>query len=118
MQIKSLLLAGSLAAALVAAPALGATLSGEVVAVGPNTITIMTGGETVTLIVPGGVQVTTPQQQQVDIAQIRSGQRVTLTVEDQAQAQADAKRTVRDIVVEGDLEIENEVDHDVDRESD
>ncbi len=107
MRIRILWLAAALAAA-VAAPATGATLRGEVVEIGVDSITVTSGDRTVTYLVPTDVQIQAPQREQLSLPELRPGQRVTLVVEEPpARGEtAPTQPQALTIRVDGDVEVD------------
>lgn len=110
MKIRNILLIGSLATALIAAPAFAATLRGKVVAIGADTITVTSDGRTTTYVLPSDVQ--QPQQ-------LQAGQTVVLTIAEPTQVQGQTGQVQQmpaatSIKVEEEIEIEREVEHDDD----
>jgi hypothetical protein len=117
MKLRSALLACIAVVALAAAPTFAATLSGKVVAVDENSITVMKDGKSTVYILPSDLEIQSKQNQPVTIGQLR-GRTVTLTVDDamhrQAQGQQDAKPQVTHIRIDGDLNVDSDTDVDSD----
>jgi len=117
MKIRNALLAGAAMAALITAPLYAATLTGKVIAVDQNSITVMKDGKSTVYILPSDleIQTKTPQAEPIEIGQLR-GRTVTLTVDDamhgQAQGQREAKPHVTNIRIDGDLEVDSDTDVD------
>jgi hypothetical protein len=116
MKLRSALLACIAVVALAAAPMFAATLSGKVVAVDENSITVMKDGKSTVYILPSDLEIQS-KNQPVTIGQLR-GRTVTLTVDDamhrQAQGQQDAKPQVTHIQIDGDLNVDSDTEVDSD----
>jgi hypothetical protein len=104
----------ALVAAMLAAPSFGVTLRGEVVDVGPDSITIVSDGEVTTYPLPEDFRIEGAEQETREL-QLRSGQTVVLTVDgpDPLEAEATAAPSARSIRVARDVDIEVEEEHDV-----
>ena len=114
MKLGKRLLACAAVITLAAAPLYAATLSGKVIAVDQNSITVMKDGKSTVYILPSDLEIRSKQDREISISQLR-GQTVTLTVDDamhrQAQGQEEAKPRVTNIRVDGDLEIDRDEDY-------
>jgi ribosomal protein S1 len=116
MKFRNTLIATAAVLALAAAPLYAATLSGKVVGVDENSITVMKDGKTTVYVLPSDLEIQTKDQRTIDLSQLR-GQTVTLTVDDQMHGQAQGQREpaqprVTNIRVDGDLDIDNDVETD------
>lgn len=123
MRIRHSFLAAALAA-LLAAPIAAVTLTGKVVAVDENSITVMKDGRSTVYVLPPDLEIQAKDQQEtVDLTALE-GRTVTLTVDDamhgQAQGQKEAHPRVTNLRIDGDLEVdsETEIDRDTDVEED
>jgi hypothetical protein len=115
MKFRNTFLACAAAATLIAAPLYAATLSGKVVAVDENSITVMKDGQSTVYILPQGLQIKGKDNRQLELSQLR-GQTVTLTVAEpmhpqgQGKAQEKVEPRVTNIRIDGDVEVDNDSD--------
>jgi hypothetical protein len=116
MKFRNTLIASATVLALAAAPLYAATLSGKVVGVDENSITVMKDGKSTVYILPSDLEIQS-KNQPVTIGQLR-GRTVALTVDDamqrQAQGQQDAKPQVTHIQIDGDLNVDSDTEVDSD----
>jgi hypothetical protein len=113
MKIRNSLLAFAAVIAMATAPAFAATLSGKVVAVDENSITVMKDGKSTVYVLPSDLEIKSKNNQQVDLTQLR-GQNVTLTIDDAMHRQAVGEKPnqphVSHIRIDGDLNIDSDTD--------
>lgn len=107
MKIRNILMTAAATAAL-ALPAFAAQMSGKIVSVNGDTITVMSNGKQTTFLIPTNVQIETPSRETLAVAQLQTGQTVVLEVAEPkaAQGQTKAQPEATYIRVEGDIEIE------------
>ena len=105
MRITILRVAGAAATALIAMPALAETVRGELVSIDEESVTVLSDGELLTFVVPGGVEFEPTRDED---PQLVKGQRVTLTIEELAEEADRIRQEPATIKISVDDEVERE----------